>query len=85
MKNLLNSSTNVNRQTGKSYSSDLHSKNNSILFSPQNFTTMEKSYKSNGKNPSQTELTDVQNPNSRKETLTSFQSRFNAKKSKLFL
>jgi hypothetical protein len=35
-------------ETGKSYSSDLHSKDNSILFSPQNFTTMEKSYNANG-------------------------------------
>ena len=69
MKNLFKTSADFNRQTGKSYSSDLHSKNNSILFSPQNFTTMEKSYKSNGITPHQTELADVQNSNSRKETL----------------
>jgi hypothetical protein len=63
------SATAIISETGKSYSSDLHSKNNSILFSPQNFTTMEKSYKSNGITPSQTERSEVQNPNSRKETV----------------
>ena len=58
MKNLFNSSTNVNRQSGKSYSSDLHSENNWILFSHINFLTMEKSYKSTGvSSPTPTERT----------------------------
>ncbi|MBM3430197.1 MAG: hypothetical protein FJX99_04340, partial [Bacteroidetes bacterium] len=48
MKNLLNSSQNSSRQTGASYSEASSHTSNSILFSPQNFTTMEKSYKSNG-------------------------------------
>ena len=60
MKNLFNSSTNVNRQSGKSYSSDLHSENNSILFSPQIITTMEKSYNLSGSSsPSRTEPVEV--------------------------
>ena len=41
MKNLFKTSADFNRQTGKSYSSDLHSKNNSILFSLQNLMSME--------------------------------------------
>jgi hypothetical protein len=70
MKNLHNSSINQKSQTGKSYPSESNSTVNSFSFSTQNLTTMEKSYNSKGINPSQTELADVQNSNSRKETLS---------------
>ena len=56
MKNLLNSSTNVNRQSGTSYSKASGLPGNSILFSPQIFTTMEKSYNLSGSStPTRTE------------------------------
>ena len=56
MKNLLNSSTNVNRQSGTSYSKASGLPGNSILFSPQIFTTMEKSYNLSGSStPARTE------------------------------
>ncbi|MFM7683609.1 MAG: hypothetical protein ACKO7P_12835, partial [Bacteroidota bacterium] len=48
MKKLFNSSQNSSRQTGASYSEASSHTGNSILFSPQNFTTMEKNYKSSG-------------------------------------
>ncbi len=69
MKNIPISSFNTNSQTGKGYFTSSSSTVNSISFSTQNLTTMEKNYKSNGKNPSQTERSDVQISNSRKETI----------------